>query len=206
MDEIRQYFDEITQDQATRLHLYEQELLQWNAKINLISRKDTSSFKMHHLLHALSIAKVVTFKKDTTIMDIGSGGGLPGIPLAIYFPNVHFHLVDSIGKKAMVLKEICSILNLQNVTVWHNRAEDVDVKIDFVICRAVAHMSKIIHWSKNKFNNHSKNKFPNGYFCLKGGDLTHELEDTKKKFKKILLSEMFDNEYFNEKFILYTKA
>jgi len=205
MDIILKYFPNLTAMQLAQLEhlrpLYEE----WNNQINVISRKDIDSFYERHVLHSLAIAKVITFQPGTKILDIGTGGGFPGIPLAVLFPEVHFHLVDSIGKKIKVVKEVANELGLTNVKATHARAEEVKDKYDFVVSRAVTAMSNFLPWTNNKFLSEQKNPYPNGILYLKGGDLTEELKDIKQDIEIIDLSKIFDEEFFETKKVVYVR-
>lgn len=173
-----------------------------NKKVNVISRKDIDNLYLHHVLHSLSIAKVFSFKKGSKILDIGTGGGFPGIPLAIMFPNVHFVLVDSISKKMMVVEKIINELNLQNIKHLCLRAEKVNDKFDFVVSRAVAPLLKLVNWTKEKISPIHKHENKNGLIALKGGDLNLELKKIKH-YKIIEISSFIDEAYFDNKKIVY---
>tara|TARA_S200000501_G_scaffold263857_1_gene247677 strand:- start:36 stop:662 length:627 start_codon:yes stop_codon:yes gene_type:complete len=175
----------------------------YNKNINLISRKDFNFFYERHVLHSLSIAKIISFKDDSDIMDLGTGGGFPGIPLAIYFPQVNFILIDSIKKKTDCIKKIAKELNLVNIKVINSRAEDVQLKFDFVMSRAVAPMFKLYKWSNNKIKIIDKNQLKNGLICLKGGDMEKEFKLFKKKCKIYNISNYFKDEFFETKKILH---
>jgi 16S rRNA (guanine527-N7)-methyltransferase len=175
----------------------------WNQKVNLISRKDFQYFYERHVLHSLAICKVFSFKPKTQIMDLGTGGGFPGIPLAIMFPNVNFYLVDSISKKIEVVKKIVNDLELKNVVVINDRAENINMKFDFVICRAVATLDKLSRWSITKLSNKHNHDFKNGLICLKGGDLNQEKNHIKSTVIEYLISEFFEEDFFLEKKIVY---
>lgn len=204
MELITKYFPEIDSLQRSRFEALEPLYREWNAKINLVSRKDIDHLYERHILHSLAIARVIQFKSMTAIMDVGTGGGFPGIPLAIMFPKVEFHMVDSIGKKINAVQHIAEALQLDNVTTHHNRAEKVDVEVDFVVSRAVAPAKKIYNWTQSKILPNSFNKFKNGWFLLKGGDLSEELQELKRKRYKVFeLSEFFEEEFFETKKILY---
>ncbi len=203
---ITRYFSEFTEKQiqqfAALAGLYEE----WNDKINVISRKDIESLYLKHVLHSLSIAAVFNFKPGTSIIDMGTGGGFPGIPLAIFFPEVKFHLVDSIAKKLRVVDEIVSAIGLTNVTTQHCRVEDLkNRKCDFVISRAVAPLKDLHLWSKPLiYKNTDPELDPkNGLICLKGGDLNIEIQSSAVRPRIFEISEIFDDPYFKEKFILY---
>ena len=191
---IKKYFPNLTDIQ---LHQLEQLLplyKEWNEKINVISRKDIDNFYVHHVLHSLSIATFFEFKKDETILDIGTGGGFPGIPLAIFFPETKFTLTDSIAKKITVVNAVKDVLQLQNITTKIARAESISEKFDYIVTRAVAPMNDLLFWSKNK---HAKK-----IIALKGGDLTEELKPIKKNIRIIELKETFNEEFFETKKIV----
>jgi len=177
----------------------------WNNKINVISRKDIENIYERHVLHSLVIAKFIKFKKGTTVLDLGTGGGFPGIPLSIIFPEVNFILVDSIRKKIIVVNEIINQLRLKNVKSEWSRAENIDYKCDFLITRAVAKMPLLIEWSKGKFNKNSYNDIPNGIIALKGGDIDDELINIKQK-KIVDIKNIFDTHYFLDKKIVYVPS
>ncbi len=204
--QLTHYFSDFTPKQQEQfgalLPLYKE----WNEKINVISRKDIDNFYVHHVLHSLSIATTFQFEPGTNIMDLGCGGGFPGIPLAIFFPETKFHLVDSINKKLNVVKEIAAAIELNNVTVQHTRAEDIkDRKFETVISRAVAPLGDLWRWSRpliKKYNSSNDNT-PNGLICLKGGDLTKEIQESGCKPYVWELEKIFNEEHFKEKFLLY---
>jgi 16S rRNA (guanine527-N7)-methyltransferase len=177
----------------------------WNNQINVISRKDMDSFYERHVLHSLAIAKIIPFKANTSILDIGTGGGFPGIPLAILFPECNFHLVDSIGKKIKVVNEVALALNLKNVSASHERAENIKEKFDFVVSRAVTAMPDFLPWTKNKFKKQNLNSLKNGILYLKGGDLTEEMKPVKEKFKIHPIPDFFKEEFFETKKVVYVK-
>lgn len=175
----------------------------WNAQINVISRKDMEHLYEKHVLHSLGIAKVCSFVDDTEILDVGTGGGFPGIPLAIMFPNAQFHLVDSIGKKIKVVTEVATALGLKNVKAEHERAEKIHHTYDFVISRAVTRMAPFMGWIQNKINRNHYNPLDNGVLYLKGGDLTEELSEIKRKYKLYNLPDYFEEEFFDTKKVVY---
>jgi 16S rRNA (guanine527-N7)-methyltransferase len=206
MELITSYFSDFTEKQTEQFTalagLYEE----WNAKINVISRKDIESLYLKHVLHSLSIAAVFNFKPGTSIIDLGTGGGFPGIPLAIFFPEVKFHLVDSIAKKLKVVEGVASAIGLENITTQHSRVEDIkNRKCDFVVSRAVAPLKDLHQWSKPLiYKNTDPDLDPkNGLICLKGGDLNIEIQESAVRPKVFEISELFDDPYFQEKFILY---
>ncbi len=175
----------------------------WNEQINLISRKDFDFFYERHVLHSLAIGKVFSFQKNTKIMDVGTGGGFPGVPLAIMFPDVNFYLVDSIKKKTDALQNIVNELQLQNVVVVNKRMEVVDEKFDFIVSRAVAKLDKLVSWTKGKISNKHINSFKNGLIFLKGGDVVSETKSVEKYIQTYLISDFFEEDFFQEKKILY---
>ena len=175
---------------------------EWNNKINIISRKDIDNIYERHILHSLVIAKFIKFNNRTTVLDLGTGGGFPGIPLSIIFPEVNFILVDSIRKKIVVVDEIINSLKLKNVKSEWSRAENLDYKYDFLVTRAVAKMSLLIEWSKGKFNKNSNNKIANGIIALKGGNVDEELKNIQQK-KIVDIKDIFDTHYFLDKKIIY---
>lgn len=189
--------------QTNQLKALPQLYAEWNEKINVISRKDITQIETHHILHSLAIARFINFTPGSSIMDIGTGGGFPGIPLAIVFPQVSFTLVGSIGKKIKVVQAIAKEIGLQNVTAIQQRAEDVASKFDFIVSRATAPMTDLFRWSQNKFNGKQNNPLPNGIIALKGGDLTAELQPFKKKITLVPLSQYYDQNFFETKFIVY---
>lgn len=203
---ILNYFPELSSHQKMQFNALKGIYTEWNSKINVISRKDTQYFYTHHVLHSLGIAKAVPFSNHSKILDLGTGGGFPGVPLAILFPEVHFHLVDSIGKKIKVVNEVIHSLNLTNVQTSHCRAEQVNEKFNFVVSRAVAPTKDIINWTKDKFLTKSSGYISNGYLLLKGGNLTDEIVEAKAKARIFNLSDFFREEYFETKKVIYIKA
>lgn len=205
IDTITRYFPDLSDkqlEQFTRLKpLYEE----WNARINVISRKDLDEFYERHVLHSLGIAKVMLFAPESQVLDIGTGGGFPGIPLAILFPEVQFHLVDSIGKKIKVVKEVAEALGLKNVRATHARAEDIKEQFDFVVSRAVTAMPAFIPWTKGKFLKRSINPLNNGILYLKGGDLQEEMAPVKHPYIIHPLKDFFSEEFFDTKAVVYVK-
>ena len=202
MDIIFNYFPDLSKNQIEQFSKLGSLYADWNNKINVISRKDIGSLYLRHVLHSLSIAKFIEFTKGTLIVDVGTGGGFPGIPLAILFPDCKFHLVDGVKKKIRVVDAISNNLGLKNVTTESERIEDVHDKFDFVLTRAVAEMPKIIKWTKNKINSVSNNKELNGIIALKGGDLNKELYKIENK-KIVAINDYFDDHYFNDKKLVY---
>ena len=194
MDTLKKYFPELTQDQIFQFEQLEALYKEWNAQINVVSRKDIDELYVRHVLHSLAIAKVQPFIEGSSILDIGTGGGFPGIPLAILFPKTNFYLVDSIGKKIKVVNEVVSTLGLKNVKAEHLRAEKVNGQFDFIVSRAVTNMNDFVKWTKGKIKKKSNHELKNGILYLKGGDLTEEL----KNFPKATLFDLPN--YFNEDF------
>lgn len=203
MDIILKYFPDITEEQKKQFAALYDLYTEWNAKINVISRKDIENLYEHHVLHSLGIARVIQFRAGSRIMDLGTGGGFPGIPLAILFPEVHFHLVDSIGKKVRVATEVASAIGLKNVTFRHARAEEEKQTFDFVVSRAVMPLADLIKIIKKNISVKQQNTLPNGLICLKGGELEHEAMPFKHKTVMHNLSDEFEEEFFKTKKVVY---
>ncbi len=202
---ILDQFPDLNEKQITQLYSLKNIYETWNSKINVISRKDIENIYIRHILHSLSIAKFIKFKRDATILDLGTGGGFPGIPLAIIFPDSNFILVDSIRKKIAVVDEVVKELGLKNINSQWSRAEDLDYSYDFLVTRAVAKMPTLINWSKGRFNNYSFHDIENGIIALKGGDIDDELNGISEK--KILdIKNIFDIQYFCDKKIVYVPS
>ena len=201
---LTNYFSDFSAKQIEQFKALDQLYKEWNAKINVISRKDIDSLYEKHVLHSLSIAAVFNFPAGMEIIDIGTGGGFPGVPLAIFFPEVRFHLVDSINKKLKIIEAVKEAIGLTNVTTQHIRAEEINNrKFDFVVSRAVAPLKDLWKWSKPLLSNNNKNDFANGLICLKGGDLAHEISESNLRLRQIALDEIFVEDYFKEKYLLY---
>ena len=198
---ILKYFPNLTDDQIQKFKELEVLYKEWNSRINVISRKDIEDLYLKHVLHSLSIAKFISFKKNTSILDVGTGGGFPGIPLAIIFPDCNFLLVDSINKKINVVKEISNTLKLTNVSYNAIRVEKLKTKHDFIVSRAVTRMNKFRNLVKGLISNKNENKIKNGIIYLKGGDLTDEMMNIKHQ--KVNISDYFDEEFFETKKIVY---
>lgn len=203
MDYILKYFPELTEKQCKQMAQLEALYPEWNAKINVISRKDIDNLEVNHLLHSLGIVKFVKFTPGTRVMDLGTGGGLPGIPLAIYYPEVIFHLVDRIGKKLKVAQDIAERIGLKNVTFQHGDVKEVKGKFDFVVSRAVMDLGELVPLVKRFIDGEDRNSVPNGLICLKGGDLTGEVQKYKNQVLIDELSSYFKEEFFKTKKILY---
>ena len=197
------YFPELTAVQRDQLAQLETLYPEWNAKINVISRKDIDNLEVNHILHSLGLIKFVKFTPDTRVMDLGTGGGLPGIPLAIYYPEVTFHLVDRIGKKLKVAQDIAERIGLTNVTFQHGDVKEVKGKFDFVVSRAVMNLGDLVPLVKRFIDSEDRNAVPNGLICLKGGDLSGEIAQYKNKVLIDDLSSYFKEDFFKTKKILY---
>ena len=203
MEIINKYFPSLSNEQIEKLSQLQEIYREWNSKINVISRKDIDHLYLKHVLHSLGIAKVIEFKKDTKIMDAGTGGGFPGIPLAILFPEANFFLADSIGKKIKVVNDVAKELELKNVIAQQIRIEEVNDKFDFIVSRAVTSLDIFYNWIKTKINTKSFNNIPNGILYLKGGDLTEELKAVRKKTKIYDLSNFFTEDFFETKKVVH---
>ena len=208
MEIIVKYFSEFSDTQLKQLDALKELYQEWNTKINVISRRDMDNFYEHHVLHSLAIAAKFEFVKDMQVMDLGCGGGFPGIPLAIFYPETNFHLVDSINKKLKVVSEISSAIGLHNLTMQHSRAEDItNRKFDVVVSRAVAPLKDLWHWSKpllqKKKATSTETNVPNGLICLKGGDLSREVFESGCKPMVWEIEKLFAEKFFAEKFLLY---
>ncbi|WP_430466713.1 16S rRNA (guanine(527)-N(7))-methyltransferase RsmG [Winogradskyella ouciana] len=202
MDLILKYFPNLTELQIAQFEALEQLYKDWNSKINVVSRKDIDELYLRHVLHSLGIAKVINFSDDSSILDVGTGGGFPGVPLAILFPNCQFHLVDSINKKLKVINAVCEAIELTNVKTTHSRVEAIDETYDFIVSRAVTAMPEFTKWVKGKIAKQQKNELKNGILYLKGGDLTDELKQYST-VKAYLLSDYFEEAFFETKKVIY---
>ncbi|SMG34514.1 16S rRNA (guanine(527)-N(7))-methyltransferase RsmG [Sphingobacterium psychroaquaticum] len=204
VDIIYKYFPNLTDKQKEQFAQLAEVYPFWNNQINVVSRKDIESLYLHHVLHSLGIAKFITkFAAGTRVLDVGTGGGFPGIPLAILFPEVHFHLVDSIGKKIKVVREVAQAIGLENVEADHIRAEELDYRYDFVVSRAVTRLADFAPWIRNKFEKKDKNGVPNGILYLKGGDLKEEIKESRLKAELHPLSDYFEEDFFETKYVVY---
>ena len=202
MELLLKYFTQLSDIQIYQFTKLSELYKDWNLKINVVSRKDIDELYLRHVLHSLGIAKVQEFKSGAKILDVGTGGGFPGIPLAILFPEANFHLVDSIGKKIKVVEEVSEGLGLKNVKVTNARVESVTDHYDFIVSRAVAQMDTFVHWVKGRIAKQNNHEFKNGILYLKGGDLTEELA-TYKTAKVIPLSDYFEEDFFETKKVVY---
>jgi 16S rRNA (guanine527-N7)-methyltransferase len=206
LDLILKYFPELTPHQQKLflqlLPLYRE----WNSKINLISRKDLDNFYERHVLHSLAIARVIRFQPHTRILDIGTGGGFPGIPLAIMFPDSNFYLADSISKKILAVKEVSLALSLKNVTAIHSRVETLKGNYDFITARAVASTEKLIQWTRQLVSKKHFNLLPNGWLFLKGGELSNEISRFRDKTTLYAISSFYSETYFKEKWVVYISS
>lgn len=202
---LTSYFPQLTPEQQERLALLGNLYREWNEKINVISRKDIDALYVHHVLHSLAIARIISFRPATRIMDVGTGGGFPGIPLAILFPEAEFYLIDSIAKKIKVVKEVASALNLKNVIAEQRRVEKVPDKYDFIVSRAVTAFPDFLRLIKNKIRPGFENELPNGLFYLKGGDFENELKPFQDKIRIFSISDFFSEDFFETKKVIYMR-
>ena len=201
MEQILKYFPNLTDNQKEQFEALYDLYVDWNSKINVISRKDIENLYEHHILHSLAIAEIIHFQPGTTVLDVGTGGGFPGIPLAILFPETKFVLIDSIGKKIKVGTEVSTAIGLKNITLKHLRVQDEKGKFDFVVSRAVMPLGDLVQLVKKNISKEQRNALPNGLICLKGGELQHEIQPYKN------IAELFDvNNFFKEEFFKTKKA
>lgn len=200
---LKAYFPELTDGQQTQIDALFALYADWNAKINVISRKDIENLYLHHVLHSLGLTKMLRFKAGSTVMDIGTGGGFPGIPLAILMPDVQFHLVDSIGKKIKVGQAVAEAIGLKNVTFRHCRAEEEKGLFDFVVSRAVMPLADLVKIARKNIKKEQQNALPNGLICLKGGELQHEILPFRNQAVSLNLSDHFKEEFFQTKKVVY---
>jgi 16S rRNA (guanine527-N7)-methyltransferase len=200
---IFHYFPNLTDTQKKQFSQLGALYAEWNERINVVSRKDIENIYINHILHSLAIAKVISFKPGASVLDVGTGGGFPGIPLAILFPETHFHLVDSIGKKITVVNEVAKAIGLKNIKAEQIRAEQIKGKYDFVVSRAVTRMKEFYGWVQNKFKTESIHSLDNGILYLKGGDLDEEMNELKKRYSIYELPDYFKEPFFETKKIVY---
>ncbi|RXK87323.1 16S rRNA (guanine(527)-N(7))-methyltransferase RsmG [Filimonas effusa] len=204
MDIVLKYFADFTEKQLQQFAALEGLYKEWNEQINVISRKDIDSLYLKHILHSLSIAAVIDFKPGTEVIDIGTGGGFPGIPLAIFFPEVKFHLADSIAKKLKVVQAVADAIELKNVTVQHTRAEEIKGrKFDFAVSRAVAPLKDLLQWSNPIVRRGNGQELPNGLICLKGGDLAAEISESRARPYTVPITQLFPEPDFEQKYLLH---
>lgn len=203
MKEIQHYFPALTEQQVMQFEAIGDLYKEWNSKINVISRKDIDNLYLHHVLHSLAIARYVSFTPGTTVMDVGTGGGFPGIPLAILFPETRFLLLDSIGKKIRVVREVADAIGLTNVEAIHSRAEEEKRKFHFVVSRAVMPLLELIRIIRKNIAKEQINSLPNGIICLKGGDLTSELHSYRQVAEVMSLTDFFSDPFFKTKKLVY---
>lgn len=205
MNEIKKYFPDLTEDQIDKFQKLKPLYEEWNSQINVISRKDIDAFYEHHVLHSLAIAKVLKFRPNSKVLDVGTGGGFPGIPLAIMFPEVKFDLVDSVGKKIKVVNAVVDALDLKNINTYHERAENIKNRYDFIVSRAVTKMPDFIAWVRSKIKKEQMNSLPNGILYLKGGDLKEEMKPIKNYYDFFPISDFFDEPFFETKKVVYVQ-
>ena len=203
MNIITKYFTDITDEQRRQFDALYELYQDWNSKINVISRKDIDNLYEHHVLHSLAIAKTIKFKDDTDILDFGTGGGFPGIPLAILFPNCRFQLIDGTGKKIRVATEVANAIGLKNCTPVHKRGEEEKGKYDFVVSRAVMPLPDLERIVRKNISDKQRNSMPNGIICLKGGNVEGEIQPFRKYVEVTEISQWFDEEWFKEKYVIY---
>ena len=203
MKVIQTYFPELNEQQCQQLEALYDLYTDWIAKINVISRKDIENLYLHHVLHSLGIVKMLRFKDGSSVMDVGTGGGFPGIPLAIFFPNVQFHLVDSIGKKIKVGQAVAEAIGLKNITFRHCRVEEEKEKYDFVVSRAVMPLADLVKLVRKNIKKEQQNALPNGLICLKGGELQHEILPFRNQALSLELGDYFKEEFFKTKKVVY---
>ncbi|MDX2190952.1 MAG: 16S rRNA (guanine(527)-N(7))-methyltransferase RsmG [Bacteroidota bacterium] len=207
MEQIKKYFPELTADQISKFEKLDGLYRDWNEKINVISRKDIDHLYTHHVLHSLAIAKIISFLPGAKILDVGTGGGFPGIPLAILFPETKFHLVDSIAKKIKVVTEVANGIGLQNVIAEQKRVEELEEKYDFIVSRAVTDLIILYKWNRKNLSVKSVHEMPNGIICLKGGDkLLEEITAMKTHVKTWQISDYFRDPFFETKKVVYVKG
>jgi 16S rRNA (guanine527-N7)-methyltransferase len=205
LERVRAYFPEVSDEKHEKLEAYRDLLLQWNERINLISRKDVDNIELHHILHSLAIAKIISFLPDSRVLDVGTGGGLPGIPLAILFPETEFVLIDRIGKKVDAVKSMIADLKISNVSVIKGHAADVEPGFDFIVSRAVTRLNEFTPWIKGKLSKTDKHPILNGILYLKGGEIEEELLASKWNSQITPISDFFSEDFFQTKNVVYLK-
>jgi len=203
MEQILKYFNNLTPQQISQFTSLYDLYLDWNSKINVISRKDIENLYEHHVLHSMAIAQIINFKPGTTVLDVGTGGGFPGIPLAILFPEVKFTLIDSIGKKIKVANEVATTIGLKNIVLKHERAQEEKALFDFVVSRAVMPLEELVKLIRKNIAKKSINALPNGLICLKGGELQHEILPFKNIAESYEIDQFFKEEFFQKKKVVY---
>lgn len=208
MEQLKLHFPNLSEQQYAQLAQLDSLYRDWNEKINVISRKDIDNLYVHHVLHSMAIAKYISFKPGAQVMDLGTGGGFPGIPLAILFPETQFTLVDSIRKKLTVVEDVALQLGLSNVRVQNSRAEELKPQFDFVVCRAVATIDKLMAWSRSRIKKNMMHALPNGLIALKGGNIKEELKLLgKNEYSEIVpIQKYFPDEYYDEKYVVYVQG
>jgi len=200
---IEKYFQQLSQEQRQQFNALDALYRDWNTKINVISRKDIDQLYEHHVLHSLAIAKIINFRPGTRILDFGTGGGFPGVPLSILFPECQFKLIDGTGKKIRVAQEVCNAIGLKNCQPTHLRGEDEKDKYDFIVSRAVMPLPDLIKLMRKNISKQQQNALPNGVICLKGGDLQAELQPYRNIVETTDISQFFSEEWFKEKYVIY---
>jgi 16S rRNA (guanine527-N7)-methyltransferase len=203
---IEKYFDNLSEQQREQFSRLGEVYTEWNAKINVVSRKDMEHIYMHHILHSLAIAKVCQFADGASILDVGCGGGFPSVPLAIMFPYVKFTACDSIGKKIRVVEGVCEAVGIKNITTIHGRVEQLNDKFDYIVSRAVTDMPTFVGWIKGAMRKGVHGSLPNGILYLKGGDLTEELKASGLKWDRYYISDFFEEEFFETKQVVYSRS
>ena len=201
---IEKYFDNLTEEQRKQFAMLGEIYGEWNAKINVVSHKDMEHIYLHHILHSLAIAKVCQFEDGAKVLDVGCGGGFPSVPLAIMFPNVQFTSCDSIGKKIRVVEGVCEAAGIKNIRTVNGRVEQLKEQFDYIVSRAVTDMPTFVGWVRGMVRKGEKGSRPNGILYLKGGDLTEELKASRRKWERIYLSDIFEEEFFETKQVVYS--
>ena len=203
---IEKYFDNLTDVQREQFSQLGEVYQEWNAKINVVSRKDMEHIYLHHILHSLAIAKVCHFADGAQVLDVGCGGGFPSVPLAIMFPNVEFTACDSIGKKIRVVEGVCEAIGIKNIRTVNGRVEQLKEQFDYIVSRAVTDMPTFVGWVRGMIRAGEKGSLPNGILYLKGGDLTEELQASRRKWERHYISEFFEEEFFETKQVVYSRS